>query len=148
MSEYVGYRVNPDPEYWHVLAKEDFATATVLTQAGRWGASVLHSHAAIEKSLKRILALKGLLTEDDRTHSLLLLASKAGIDKMLEPAGLSTLMHYNDLHEKASYPADLVKYRMINEEGYAKMVWQNTCKLVKFINTVAEGIIEEEGQSE
>ena len=89
-----------NPEYWWRESNDMFDDARKAIQAGLTRKSVCNFlHGSIERALKAILAEQGELTDGDRSHSLVALATKAGLLETLpEPVRLyifeASTLHY------------------------------------------------------
>ena len=137
--------MSTDPDYWNMLASSSLKDAKALLDADRRVACCLHCHAAIEKSLKALLAAQGRLQDGDDTHTLTKLANRAGVKQDLGSEMWSCLVVMSGLHQKTSYPSSSHVWRCLNDPGYVTMIWSNTLRIYRWLYVRQAALYEEEG---
>ena len=94
-----------NPEYWWRESIDMFEDARKAIRAGLTRKSVCNFlHGSIERALKAILAERGELTDADRSHSLVALATKAGLLETLPESARLYIFEASTLHYEATYP--------------------------------------------
>jgi HEPN domain-containing protein len=87
--------------YWIDSAAYDLETGKSLLRTKRYPYALFFGHLAIEKTLKA-LVVKNTGEHAPYTHSLLMLAQKAGVD--IPEAMLDQLAEFMEFHTEARYP--------------------------------------------
>ncbi len=88
-------------QYWLDSAEYDLDTGKSLLEAKRFPYALFFAHLALEKALKA-LVVKNTREHAPFTHSLPLLASRAGIE--IPESMLDRLAEYMEFHIEARYP--------------------------------------------
>jgi len=100
--------------YWLDSAEYDLDTGKSLLEAKRFPYALFFAHLALEKALKA-LVVKNTREHAPFTHSLPLLASRAGIE--ITESMLDRLAEYMEFHIEARYPDKKRDfYKKCNEE--------------------------------
>lgn len=98
-------RINTDPDYWWNEAADMMHDARVLLRNGGTRKSVCNlCHGTIERSLKAVLAVQGVIDDNDATHSLAKLSRKAGVLDNVPYQLREYLVVSSGMHNHATYP--------------------------------------------
>lgn len=104
------------PEEWFKQADYDMKSAEVLFENKRYIHAIFMCHLAIEKALKGLYLMR-VDTVPPRTHSLLFLAEKIGLEIPLDLSGC--FYDLNRLSVPTRYPDDLERMQKDYKEDLA-----------------------------
>ena len=122
-------------EYWAELAEDDFITAEIVLRSRRYLHFGFLCHLTVEKLLKAFY-WKNRKEEPPYTHSLLVLASKSGLNEIITPNYKQLLYKLMPLNIEARYPTNKQEiYKQLSLE-YCKEIFQDTKELMLWIQTL------------
>jgi HEPN domain-containing protein len=121
-----------DPQEWFLQAKYDLKSADVMFAGGQYIHAVFMCHLAVEKALKGMYATR---TRDmpPRTHNLVFLAQKAGIE--LPDVLLDFLTTMDGVSIPTRYPDELRSMRKVYTKAKTAGLIQSSKELVKWLKS-------------
>ena len=122
-------------EYWAELAEDDFITAEIVLRSRRYLHFGFLCHLTVEKLLKAFY-WKNRKEEPPYTHSLLVLASKSGLNEIITPNYKQLLYKLMPLNIEARYPTNKQEiYKKLSPE-YCEEIFQNSKEFMLWIQTL------------
>lgn len=120
-------------EYWIDISKYDLETAEIMLNAKRYLYVGFMCHQVIEKTIKAVLAAKGIFPP--KSHNLLMLVEKAGIIDDMSESHLDFLALVNPLNIEARYPSYKGNINSVLDEDMCKEIMIKTKEWFSWIES-------------